>query len=110
VDGVEVSYGGCSAPPQLTSIADYRLSGCVRLIECLLDRRRDPAPITDVMTVLAGPLPHSLGLLAGLPTAMSPGATGAATVAAALDLPGAFDESTDGRLELRDVLADRSIS
>jgi hypothetical protein len=69
----------------------------VRLFERLLDRRGDPAPIADVVAVLAGPLPHSSGLLAGLPVAISSGATGAATVAAALDLPGAFDESADGR-------------
>ena len=71
----------------------------MRLVECLLDRRRDPAPIADVVAVLAGPFPHRLGVLAGLPTARSLGAaTGAATVAvfAALDLPGAFDESADG--------------
>jgi hypothetical protein len=87
-------------------VLGYRLSGCVCLIECLLDRRRDPAPIADVVAVLAGPLPHRLGLLAGLPTARGLGATGAATVAvfAALDLPGAFNESADGRVELCDVL------
>jgi hypothetical protein len=107
LDGVEVSYGGLFGAAALTSIVGYRSSGCVRLIERLLDRRRDPAPIADVVAVLAGPLPHSSSLLAGLPTALSPGATGAATVAASagLDLPGAFDESADGRLELCDILS-----
>jgi hypothetical protein len=67
----------------------YRLSDCVRLIEGLLDRRRDPGPIADVVAVTARPLPHSSGLLPGLQTAISAGVMGAATVAAstALDLP-----------------------
>ncbi|MDQ3904357.1 MAG: hypothetical protein M3300_02625 [Actinomycetota bacterium] len=75
-------------------------------VECLLGRRGDPAPAADVVAVLAGPLPDSPGLPTELPTATSSGAAGSATVvaSAALDLPGAFNESTDGRLELGDVL------
>ena len=99
--------GGHIATRHLDGVeVGYRLSGCVRLIECLLDRRRDPAPSADGVAVLTGPLSHSLGLLAGLPTAISLGAAGAATVAVfvALDLPGAFDESADGRRELCDVI------
>src|SRR5690348_3781353 len=77
----EVSYGGLLGRRNSPFSAGYRLTGCVRLIECLLDRRRDPAPIVDAVTVLAGPVPHSSGLRRGLPTAINPGVTGATTVA-----------------------------
>lgn len=68
--GVEVGYGGlfgAAATSPRSSV--IRLSCCVRLVESLLDRRRDPAPLADVVAALARPLPHRLGLLTGLPTA-----------------------------------------
>jgi hypothetical protein len=68
--GVEVGCGGlfgAAATSPRSSV--IRLSYCVRLVESLLDRRRDPAPLADVVAALARPLPHSVGLFPGLPTA-----------------------------------------
>ena len=78
--------------PNRTSLVGHRLRGWMRLIKRLLNRRGNPAPLADVVAMLAGPLPHSTGLLTGLPTATSSGAattTSAPAPGAALD-PGRF--------------------
>jgi len=61
----------------------------VRLVECLLDRRWDPAPIVDAVALLAGPLPYGLGLLTGPTTPTVPGAGLVATAARAAGWAGA---------------------
>jgi hypothetical protein len=78
----------------------------VGLIECLLDRRRDPAPVVDAVALLTGPLTHGLGLLTGSTTAagIRTGLARAAARTAGFDLPGAFHETSDGLVELLDVL------
>jgi hypothetical protein len=85
----------------------HQLPVVVCLVECLLDRRGDPATVADAVAVLAGPLAYRLDLLPRLSCA-AVGRTdfaGPAAITSGFDSPGAFDESRDGVVKLQNVFA-----
>jgi hypothetical protein len=49
---------GCSAHQHGRSSDGRKLRALVRLLECLLDRRRDPAPVVNAVALLAVRVPN----------------------------------------------------
>ena len=85
----------------------HQLPVVVCLVECLLDRRGNPAPVADAVAVLAGPLAYRLDLLPRLSCA-AVGRTdcaGPAAITFGFNFSGAFDEARDGLVKLLNVFA-----
>ena len=85
----------------------HQLPVVVCLVECLLDRRGNPAPVADAVAVLAGPLAYRLDLLPRL-SCVAVGRTdcaGPAAITFGFNSSSAFDEARDGFVKLLNVFA-----
>src|SRR5689334_21442992 len=87
------------------SFSCCQLLALVRLVECLLDRHRDPAPVVNGVALPPGPLPHCLGLLTGPTTAAGANTrfAGLPAATARLGPPGLINEFSDGLVKLLDI-------